>query len=101
MKKKILIIEDEEKIASFIELELSHEGYDIDKAFNGRQGLEMVESDHFDLVLLDIMLPELSGLEVLRRIRLFSDIPVIMLTARDQVSDKVSGLDMGAIDKII
>lgn len=84
MKKKILIIEDEEKIARFIELELSHEGYDIDKAFNGRQGLEMVESDHFDLVLLDIMLPELSGLEVLRRIRLFSDIPVIMLTARDK-----------------
>ncbi len=60
----------------------------------------MVESDHFDLVLLDIMLPELSGLEVLRRIRLFSDIPVIMLTARDQVSDKVSGLDMGADDYI-
>lgn len=100
MKKRILIIEDEEKIARFIELELSHEGYEIDKAFNGREGLEMVEKDHFDLVLLDIMLPELNGLEVLRRIRKFSDIPVIMLTARDAVMDKVSGLDMGADDYI-
>lgn len=100
MKKKILIIEDEEKIARFIELELSHEGYEIDKTFNGREGLEMVEQNHFDLILLDIMLPELNGLEVLRRIRKFSEVPVIMLTARDAVMDKVSGLDMGADDYI-
>ena len=98
--KKILIIEDEEKIARFIELELSHEGYEIDKTFNGREGLEMVEQNHFDLILLDIMLPELNGLEVLRRIRKFSEVPVIMLTARDAVMDKVSGLDMGADDYI-
>ena len=100
MKKKILIIEDEEKIARFIELELSHEGYEIDKTFNGREGLEMVEQNHFDLILLDIMLPELNGLEVLRRIRKFSEVPVIMLTARDAVMYKVSGLDMGADDYI-
>lgn len=100
MPEKILIIEDEEKIARFIELELSHEGYEIDKSFNGREGLEMVENGHFDLVLLDIMLPELNGLEVLRRIRKNSEIPVIMLTARDAVMDKVSGLDMGADDYI-
>lgn len=98
--KKILIIEDEEKIARFIELELSHEGYDIYKAHDGRKGLDMAENGSYDLVLLDIMLPELSGLEVLRRIRRHSDVPVIMLTARDQISDKVSGLDMGADDYI-
>ena len=100
MSERILIIEDEEKIARFVELELSHEGYEIEKAPNGRKGLEMVEHDHFDLVLLDIMLPELNGLEVLRRIRKKSEIPVIMLTARDAVMDKVSGLDMGADDYI-
>ena len=100
MSERILIIEDEEKIARFIELELAHEGYAIDKSFNGREGLEMVENGHFDLVLLDVMLPELNGLEVLRRIRKSSDIPVIMLTARDAVMDKVSGLDMGADDYI-
>ncbi|NLD19925.1 MAG: response regulator transcription factor [Clostridiales bacterium] len=100
MSEKILIVEDEEKIARFIELELTHEGYEISKALNGREGLEMAENGHFDLLLLDIMLPELSGLEVLRRIRKHSSIPIIMLTARDAISDKVSGLDMGADDYI-
>lgn len=100
MSEKILIIEDEEKIARFIELELSHEGYETAKAFNGRDGLEMAQSGHFDLVLLDIMLPQISGLEVLRRIRKDSQLPVILLTARDAVTDKVSGLDMGADDYI-
>lgn len=100
MAEKILIVEDEEKIARFLELELSHEGYEIQKAFNGREGLEMVQKDHFGLVLLDVMLPELNGLEVLRRIRKDSEVPVILLTARDAVMDKVSGLDMGADDYI-
>lgn len=100
MAEKILIVEDEEKIARFIELELSHEGYETAKAFNGRDGLEMAASGHFDLMLLDIMLPEISGLEVLRRIRRTSQMPVILLTARDSVMDKVSGLDMGADDYI-
>lgn len=97
---KILLIEDEEKIARFIELELRHEGYDVEKAYNGRTGLELALSGGPDLVLLDIMLPELSGLEVLRRLRRESDVPVIMLTARDAVMDKVSGLDAGADDYI-
>ncbi len=100
MAEKILIVEDEEKIARFIELELSHEGYEPTKAFNGRDGLEMAQSGRFDLILLDIMLPEISGLEVLRRLRRTSQVPVIMLTARDAVMDKVSGLDMGADDYI-
>ena len=100
MLDKILLIEDEEKIARFIELELVHEGYVVEKSYNGREGLEMAQSGRFDLVLLDILLPELNGLEVLRRLRRTSDIPVIMLTARDAVMDKVSGLDAGADDYI-
>ncbi|MBE6053776.1 MAG: response regulator transcription factor [Clostridium sartagoforme] len=97
---KILIVEDEEKIARFIELELVHEGYEIVKANNGRIGLEIAEKGGIDLVILDIMLPELNGLEVLRRLRRTSDIPIIMLTARDAVMDKVSGLDAGADDYV-
>lgn len=97
---KILIIEDEEKIARFVELELSHEGYETDKASNGREGLEKIESGGYDLVILDIMLPELNGIEVLRRARRTTYVPVILLTARDSVTDKVSGLDMGANDYI-
>lgn len=100
MTRKILLIEDEEKIARFIELELNHEGYEVTKSFNGREGLELAESGDYSLILLDVMLPELNGLEVLRRIRKSSDVPVIMLTARDAVMDKVSGLDAGADDYI-
>ncbi|MBR3035033.1 MAG: response regulator transcription factor [Firmicutes bacterium] len=100
MAEKILIVEDEAKIARFIELELAHEGYETDKAEDGRKGLELAESGIYDLVLLDIMLPGLNGLEVLRRLRRTSDVPVIVLTARDAVMDKVSGLDMGADDYV-
>ena len=100
MTNKILIIEDEEKIARFIELELLHEGYEVEKCGDGRTGLELAEGGNFSLVLLDIMLPELNGLEVLRRLRRSSDVPVIMLTARDAVMDKVAGLDQGADDYI-
>ncbi|WP_346917531.1 response regulator transcription factor [Clostridium sp.] len=97
---KILIVEDEEKIARFIELELMHEGYRVIKANNGRTGLEIAERGEANLVILDVMLPEINGLEVLRRLRKSSDVPVIMLTARDAVMDKVSGLDAGADDYI-
>lgn len=100
MSVNILLIEDEEKIARFTELELVHEGYEVEKAADGRTGLSMAESGAYDLILLDIMLPELSGMEVLRRLRKTSQVPVIMLTARDAVMDKVSGLDMGADDYI-
>ncbi|MCO7121752.1 response regulator transcription factor [Ihubacter massiliensis] len=100
MSVKILLIEDEEKIARFTELELVHEGYEVEKAADGRTGLSMAENGAYDLILLDIMLPELSGMEVLRRLRKTSQVPVIMLTARDAVMDKVSGLDMGADDYI-
>lgn len=97
---KILLVEDEEKLARFVELELSHEGYEVGKAFDGRTGLDIAESGNWDLLLLDIMLPALNGIEVLRRLRRTSQMPVIMLTARDAVMDKVTGLDMGADDYI-
>ena len=98
---KILLVEDEEKLARFVELELTHEGYQVEKAFDGRTGLELAEKGGFDLLLLDIMLPGLNGLEVLRRLRREdSSVPVIMLTARDAVMDKVTGLDMGADDYV-
>jgi DNA-binding response OmpR family regulator len=97
---KILIVEDEEKLARFVELELQYEGYEVEKAYDGRAGIDMVKASPFDLVLLDIMLPGLNGIEVLRRIRQTSDIPVILLTARDAVVDKVTGLDSGADDYI-
>lgn len=97
---RILIIEDEEKIARFLELELEHEGYQTAKAHTGRQGLDMAISGDFDLILLDVLLPELNGFEVLRRLRKESEVAVIMLTAKDEVMDKVAGLDMGADDYI-
>ena len=100
MQANILVVEDEEKLARFVELELKHEGYEVMKCGNGRDALEIAEKGGFDLILLDIMLPGLNGLEVLRRLRTTSDVPVILLTARDAVMDKVSGLDAGASDYI-
>ncbi|MBS4178475.1 response regulator transcription factor [Lederbergia citrea] len=98
---KILIIEDEEKIARVLELELTYEGYVIGKAMDGLDGLRMFREQEWNLILLDIMLPGLSGIELLRRIRSSnSSIPVILLTAKDSVEDKVSGLDLGANDYI-
>lgn len=97
---RILVVEDEEKIARFVELELKHEGYEVDKAPDGRSGVELALSRDYDLVLLDILLPQLNGMEVLRRIRREKTTPVIMLTARDAVMDKVAGLDAGADDYI-
>ncbi|MBU3217685.1 response regulator transcription factor [Clostridium estertheticum] len=96
--QKILIIEDEIKIARFLELELKYEGYLVSQSHDGREGLDKAMNEVFDLILLDIMLPSLNGLEVLRRLRQVSDIPIIMLTAKDEIMDKVTGLDIGAND---
>ena len=95
---RILIVEDEKKIARFLALELQHEGYEVETAGDGRTGLERALESDPDLLILDLMLPELSGIEVCRRLRHQSDVPIIMLTAKDDVSDKVMGLDMGADD---
>ena len=96
--EKILLVEDEPGIASFVRLELLHEGYQVQVAEDGRQGLELFQESSWDLILLDIMLPGINGLEVLRRIRKLSSVPVILLTARGDTLDKVSGLDAGADD---
>lgn len=97
---RILVVEDEAKIARFVELELTHEGYEVDKVDNGRDAVDLALSNDYDLILLDILLPQLNGMEVLRRIRKEKDVPVILLTARDAVMDKVAGLDAGADDYI-
>ncbi|RHW31386.1 DNA-binding response regulator [Lysinibacillus yapensis] len=96
---KILIVEDEKKIARLIQLELEHEGYETGAAYTGLEGYSLFQNETWDLLILDVMLPELSGLEVLRRIRSADNqTPVILLTARDALPDKVSGLDLGAND---
>lgn len=100
MAERILVIEDESKIARFLELELKHEGYEVEIAYDGRSGLERAEKKDIDLIILDLMLPLMSGIEVCRRIRKFSDLPIIMLTAKDDISDKVTGLDSGADDYV-
>ena len=98
---KILIIEDEKNLARFVELELQHEGYDTFACKNGREGLEVALEKDWDAILLDLMLPELNGLEVCRRVRQVKNTPIIMMTARDSVIDRVSGLDHGADDYIV
>ncbi|MEI3598351.1 MULTISPECIES: response regulator transcription factor [unclassified Oceanobacillus] len=100
-KPKILIIEDEQKLSRVLQLELEYENYETGVADNGKDALRLIEEESWDLVLLDIMIPELSGLEVLRRVRRFDEeTPIVLLTARDEIHDKVSGLDLGADDYI-
>ncbi|NOU92391.1 response regulator [Paenibacillus sp. LMG 31456] len=97
---KILVVEDDESFARFIELELEHESYSVTIADDGRKGLELAIAEEWNIILLDVMLPELNGFEVCRRIRNVKKTPIIMLTARDSVMDRVSGLDSGADDYI-
>lgn len=95
---RILIVEDEEKIARFVTLELEHEGYQVEHAADGRTAVDLALERDYDLILLDVLLPQINGMEVLRRVRKHKDVPVIMVTARDAVMDKVAGLDAGADD---
>ena len=97
---KILIVEDDKGISDFVIPELEHEGYTTCLAVTGREALDKFESEKPDLILLDIMLPELNGLEVLRRIRAVSSVPVILETARGETIDKINGLNLGADDYI-
>ena len=99
--QKILLIEDEKNIARFIELELKHELFDVTVVHDGREGLDRALSESFSCILLDVMLPNLNGIEVCRRIRINSDVPIILITARDAVMDRVAGLDAGADDYIV
>ncbi|MBT2281736.1 response regulator transcription factor [Priestia megaterium] len=96
--QKVLIIEDEEGLVEFLELELKYEGYSVDVAYDGRTGLDKATKQNYDIILLDLMMPGLNGIEVCRRLRTMKDTPVIMLTAKDSVMDRVMGLDNGADD---
>jgi DNA-binding response OmpR family regulator len=99
--KRILVIEDEKNLSRFIELELKYEGYEVGLAYDGRDGLDQALNEEWDIILLDLMLPGLNGLEVCRRVRQVKAIPILMITARDSVMDRVSGLDSGADDYIV
>ncbi|MDN4492664.1 response regulator transcription factor [Ureibacillus aquaedulcis] len=101
MYKKILLVEDEKNIARFIELELKHEQFDVTVAHDGREGLNKALEGTFDCLLLDVMLPGLNGIEICRRVRAHSDVPILLITARDAVMDRVAGLDAGADDYIV
>lgn len=98
---KILIIEDEKNLARFVQLELQHEEYETVVENNGRRGLDLALNEKFDAILLDLMLPDLNGLDIARRVRQVKTTPIIMMTARDSVIDRVSGLDHGADDYIV
>lgn len=100
-KANILVIEDEIKIARFVQLELEHEGYAVQVEHDGREGLEKAVAGKPDLIILDLMLPSLNGMEVLRRLRQVSEVPVIMLTAKGDIMDRVMGLDAGADDYMV
>jgi two-component system, OmpR family, response regulator ArlR len=99
-KSSVLLVEDEINVARFIQLELEHEGYMVTTASDGSEAMEHFAEREFDVILLDWMLPKLDGLEVCRRIRKKSDVPIIILTARDYIGDKIAGLDRGADDYI-
>ncbi len=98
--KDILIVEDDKGITRVLELEFKHEGYTYDIAYDGKEGLEKFQNGQYGLILLDLMLPEVSGMEVCRKVRKMSSIPIIMLTARRDITDKVIGLDLGADDYV-
>ncbi len=99
MKNTVLIIEDEKSIARFLQLEIAHEGYNVEISYDGEDGLRRILEDTADVIILDIMLPKMNGIEVCRAARENGiTTPIIMLTARDDVSDKVEGLDVGAND---
>lgn len=97
---KILIVDDERRIARFLQMELEHEGYVAETEGNGRKALERILSGDYELVLLDVMLPDMDGMTICRKVREKSDVPIIMLTAKDEIEDKVSGLDIGADDYV-
>ena len=97
---RIFIVEDEHRIARFLQIELEHEGFETATEDNGQRAFERIGQERFDLVLLDVMLPGIDGFEVCRKVREFSSVPIIMLTAKDELEDKVTGLDIGADDYI-
>ena len=100
-RKKVILIEDEVKLARFVELELRYEGYDGTVCHDGREGLQMVTDGNYDMILLDLMLPGMDGYQVCRELRSTSQVPIIMLSAKGEIFDKVLGLELGADDYMI
>jgi two-component system response regulator VicR len=100
MAKRILVVDDERLIVKGIRFSLMQDGYEVDAAYDGEEGLEKVKNGHYDMILLDLMLPKMSGLEVCQQIREFSMVPIIMLTAKGEDMDKILGLEYGADDYI-
>ena len=98
--KKILIVDDEKPISDIIKFNMTKEGYEVVTAFNGREALEQFEAEQPDIIILDLMLPEIDGLEVAKTIRKTSSVPIIMLSAKDSEFDKVIGLELGADDYV-
>ena len=99
-KCKVLIVEDERRIARFLQMELEHEGMETALEDNGRRAYERIIQEQYDIVLLDVMLPEMDGFTICQKVRELSQVPIIMLTARDDIEDKVEGLDIGADDYV-
>lgn len=97
---RVLIVEDERRIARFLQMELEHEGMSTAIEDNGRRAYERIMQENYDLVLLDVMLPDMDGFTICRKVRELSQVPIIMLTAKDDIDDKVQGLDIGADDYI-
>lgn len=95
---KVLIVEDERRIARFLQMELEHEGFETAMEENGQRAYERIIQENYDLVLLDVMLPEMDGFTICQKVRQFTQVPIIMLTAKDDIDDKVQGLDIGADD---
>ena len=98
---QILIVEDEQNLARFLELELTHENYNVDTEYDGQDGLDKALSHYYDLIILDLMLPSINGLEICRKIRQQQSTPIIIITAKSDTYDKVAGLDYGADDYIV
>ena len=101
MTARILVVEDDERIAATVRRALVYEGYQVDVAHDGAEALVEVERGQPDLIVLDLMLPKVDGMEVCRQVRASSDVPVLMLTARDSIADRVAGLDAGADDYLV
>lgn len=99
-KIKILVVEDDPNIAKYLVMELEHEGFAAEKESNGKRAFERILQGKYQLILLDLMLPEMDGLEICRKVREFSDVPIIMLTAKVEIEDRVTGLDIGADDYV-
>ena len=100
MAAKVLVVDDEKMIVKGLRFSLMQEGYEVECAYDGEEAVNMIRDTRFDIVLLDVMLPKLSGFEVLQQVREFSDVPIIMLTARGDDMDKILGLDYGADDYV-